>query len=125
MTAVSRLPRGIAAPTQFASSVDGGFAWLGYINLLVLCFNLLPALPLDGGGIFRSTLWRIKGDFTWATRIAATVGVAIGALMIATGLLSSFSVVPSAASGSCSSGGSFSQAPAARTEGIPVDAGLS
>lgn len=83
---------GIAVLTRFASSVDGVFAWLGYINLLLLGFNLLPALPLDGGRIFRSTLWRIKGDFAWATRIAAAVGFAIGALMIAAGLLSSFSV---------------------------------
>jgi Zn-dependent protease len=71
--------------THVAPAIDGIFAWLAYINLLLLGFNLLPALPLDGGRIFRSALWMIKGDLAWATRISATAGVGIGWLMIAAG----------------------------------------
>ncbi len=29
----------------------------GYINIVLLIFNLLPVYPLDGGQIFRSLLW--------------------------------------------------------------------
>jgi Zn-dependent protease len=36
-----------AALTHLTPAVDGVAAWLGYINLLLLGFNLLPALPLD------------------------------------------------------------------------------
>jgi len=67
-------------------AVDGVAAWLGYINLLLLAFNLLPALPLDGGRVLRSALWKARGDFAWATRIAAETGRGFGYLMIAAGL---------------------------------------
>ena len=67
-------------------AVDGVAAWLGYINLILLAFNLVPALPLDGGRVLRSALWAGK-DFHWATAVAADVGRAFGYLMIAGGLL--------------------------------------
>lgn len=67
-------------------ALDGVAAWLGYINLTLLVFNLLPALPLDGGRVLRSSLWAARNDFAWATRIAAWVGRAFGYLFIAVGL---------------------------------------
>ena len=77
----------LAVLTKFSTPVDGTLAWLGYINLLLLVFNLLPALPLDGGRVLRSALWRAKGDFAWATRIAAGIGKGFGYLMIGGGVL--------------------------------------
>jgi Zn-dependent protease/CBS domain-containing protein len=72
---------GLALP----ESVDGVLAWLGYVNLVLLVFNLLPALPLDGGRVLRSLLWR-RGDFAWATGVAASVGRGFGYLLVAAGL---------------------------------------
>ena len=60
-------------------------AWLGFINLLLLAFNLLPALPLDGGRMLRAALWRWKGDLAPATAIAARVARVVAALVIAAG----------------------------------------
>jgi Zn-dependent protease/CBS domain-containing protein len=68
------------------SAVDGVAAWLGYINLTLLAFNLIPALPLDGGRVLRAALWRIRGDLGWATRIAAEIGRGFGYLFIALGI---------------------------------------
>jgi Zn-dependent protease len=76
----------VSAATGLPGTVDGVAAWLGYINLTLLAFNLLPALPLDGGRVLRSALWQARGDFGWATRIAATIGRGMGYLFIAGGV---------------------------------------
>ena len=39
----------LAAGAGLPNALDGVAAWLGYTNLILLAFNLLPALPLDGG----------------------------------------------------------------------------
>ncbi len=68
-------------------AVDGVVFWLGYVNLVLLVFNLVPALPLDGGRVLRSALWARKRDFLAATRTAAAFGRGFGQLLIALGVL--------------------------------------
>lgn len=76
----------LVARAPLPEAVDGVVAWLGYLNIVLLVFNLLPALPLDGGRILRSTLWHFKRSFAAATRLAAGVGRAFGYAFIAAGL---------------------------------------
>jgi Zn-dependent protease len=61
-------------------------AWLAFINLLLLVFNLLPAFPMDGGRVARAIAWWKTGDRTTATRFAANLGRLFGYLFIAGGL---------------------------------------
>jgi Zn-dependent protease/CBS domain-containing protein len=68
-------------------AVDGVLFWLGQINLYLLVFNLIPALPLDGGRVLRAILWGRRGDFLSATRTAGRLGRGFGQAMIAIGLL--------------------------------------
>jgi Zn-dependent protease len=77
----------VAAFTDLPETAEGATFWLAYINLSLLVFNLLPALPLDGGRILRSALWRVRGDFAWATHIAAEAGRATGLLLIGAGFV--------------------------------------
>jgi Zn-dependent protease/predicted transcriptional regulator len=76
-------PRLLALPT----GVDGVLFWLGSINIVLLVFNLLPALPLDGGRVLRSLLWYAKGDFASATHLAAMIGRGFGYLFVAIGVV--------------------------------------
>ncbi len=68
------------------NAIDGVVTWLGYTNLILLAFNLLPALPLDGGRVLRSALWQLRGDLQWATWVASGVGRGFGFLFIGLGL---------------------------------------
>ena len=60
--------------------------WLGFINITLGLFNLLPGFPMDGGRILRAALWKIRGDRLAATRNAAAVGRLFGYLLIAGGV---------------------------------------
>jgi Zn-dependent protease/CBS domain-containing protein len=59
--------------------------YLGWINLALALFNLVPGFPLDGGRILRSLVWRATGDIYRATRVAARGGRLVGMIMIAIG----------------------------------------
>jgi Zn-dependent protease/CBS domain-containing protein len=68
--------------------VPATLAWLGYINIVLGVFNLIPAFPLDGGRLLQSLLWLGTGDRQRATSIAARIGMVFAFLLIAYGLAS-------------------------------------
>ncbi len=57
--------------------------WLGYINLSLAGFNLLPGYPLDGGRVLRALIWWKTGDPDRSTKLAASAGqiVALGFIL--------------------------------------------
>ena len=64
--------------------------WLGYINLVLGAFNMIPGFPLDGGRVLRAIIWWITGNADRSTKIAAQIGQLIGAGFIAYGIISFF-----------------------------------
>jgi Zn-dependent protease len=65
----------------------GVLFYLGYINLLLALFNLVPAFPLDGGRMLRAALWQWKGNLRWATQLASRIGNGFGILLMIVGVL--------------------------------------
>ncbi|MDP8976384.1 MAG: site-2 protease family protein [Actinomycetota bacterium] len=77
----------IADVADLPASVRAVLDYVTRINAIVLAFNLVPALPLDGGRVLRAWLWRRQASFLAATRSAGRSGQVFGAVVIAIGLL--------------------------------------
>ncbi|OUJ19179.1 Zn-dependent protease fused to CBS domain [Methanonatronarchaeum thermophilum] len=60
--------------------------WLGYINIIVAAFNLIPAFPMDGGRVLRS-IFAKRMPYLKATERAAGIGKAFAFSLGLVGLL--------------------------------------
>jgi Zn-dependent protease len=64
-------------PHSIGRELAAGF---GFLNIAVVVFNLLPGLPLDGGRMLRSVVWRIGHDKNRATIAAGWAGRGLAVL---------------------------------------------
>jgi Zn-dependent protease len=60
--------------------------WLGWTNVALLAFNMLPALPLDGGRVLRAVLWQLTASLRKGTHAATRVSQALSVALIVLGL---------------------------------------
>jgi Zn-dependent protease len=66
-------------PAAAAGPVADVAGLLGWLNVLLAVFNLVPGAPLDGGRVLRAGLWWVLKDRRRALRIAARAGQVLGA----------------------------------------------
>ncbi|TDE90362.1 peptidase M50 [Occultella glacieicola] len=78
-----------AAGGQLTDGVASvAFAAATYSNGFVAVFNLLPALPMDGGKLLEALIWKVRGDRLTGTIVAGRCGqvVAVAIPLVVLGL---------------------------------------
>ena len=81
---------GWAPGAEPAIPVIAVLVWLGYINIMLAAFNMIPGYPLDGGRVLRAVIWWIIGDADRSTRLSAQAGQAVAFMLILLGLFRFF-----------------------------------
>lgn len=74
--------RGVTPETPLLAVI----VWLGYINIVLAVFNMIPGFPLDGGRVLRAAVWWVTGNALHAMRIASRVGRVVAAGFILWGM---------------------------------------
>jgi Zn-dependent protease/predicted transcriptional regulator len=83
---------GWTKPTVARNPLAAVLLWLGYINIMLAVFNMIPGYPLDGGRVLRAVIWFFNKNAVRATQLAARVGQVVALLFILYGLYRFFTV---------------------------------
>jgi Zn-dependent protease/CBS domain-containing protein len=76
----------VLLPASVPAVVVVTLTWLGWTNLVLAVFNLLPGTPLDGGRILQAVVWKLTGDRRRAQAVAARAGRVLGVVLASAGL---------------------------------------
>ena len=78
----------LVATVPLSLPIKAVVSLVAYINLVLAVFNMIPGLPLDGGNVLKSIVWKITGNPNKGVIFAGRVGQAIGWIAISLGILS-------------------------------------
>lgn len=77
----------VAEAAHFPIVITATVGYGALINAVLGAFNLLPAFPLDGGRVFRGSLWMRSKNLINATRTATRVSEGLSLLMMLGGFV--------------------------------------
>lgn len=78
----------VVATVPLSLPIKAVISLVAYINLVLAVFNMIPGLPLDGGNVLKSIVWKITGNPNKGVIFAGRVGQVIGWIAIVLGILS-------------------------------------
>jgi Zn-dependent protease len=81
---------GWAIMTEASTPLSAMLVWLGYINIGLAIFNMLPGFPMDGGRVLRAIVWWRTGSAQQATRVASLAGQFVAFAFIIFGIFRFF-----------------------------------
>lgn len=84
----------ISVSLPLAAPIKAIVSLLATINLVLALFNLIPGLPLDGGNVLKSIVWKITGNPNKGVIFAGRVGQAFGWLAVIVGGLAVAGISP-------------------------------
>ena len=84
----------ISTSVPLSEPIEAIVSLLATINLVLALFNLIPGLPLDGGNVLKSIVWKITGNPNKGVIFAGRVGQAFGWLAVIMGGLAVIGVSP-------------------------------
>jgi len=77
----------VAQAARFPIVITATLGYGALINAMLGAFNLLPAFPLDGGRVFRGSLWKHSNNLITATRTATRLSESLSLLMMLGGFV--------------------------------------
>ena len=84
----------ISVSLPWAPPIRAIVSLLAQINLILALFNLIPGLPLDGGNVLKSIVWKITGNPNKGVIFAGRVGQVFGWLAVIIGGLAVLELSP-------------------------------
>src|SRR5579871_4563071 len=81
---------GAANGLEARDPISAVLLWLGYINVALGVFNMIPGYPLDGGRVLRAIIWWFNKKAQRSTILSAQVGQVVAVLFILYGLFRFF-----------------------------------
>lgn len=72
---------------SFNVPFGGITVYLGWVNIALALFNLIPGYPMDGGRVLRAVVWAVTKSYLRGTRVAAQVGALVAIGFVGIGVL--------------------------------------
>lgn len=77
----------VAVDSMVDPALHGLLWYIGYINVILVVFNMVPGFPLDGGRILRAVIWHYTGNLRKATGVVSGIGQGFAFLLMFGGVM--------------------------------------